>query len=135
MDNFSFHKLKVLAAYVFFVVTSTGLCLVSSIGHVFGFEAFKPIAKRSVFLAIATIVAGFLVIFFEIENPWRMAIYNVISPNLSSNIWWMGTLYGADLMVHPNYQHHGLARTLTDKARELVEGENLWVSYFPKPIA
>ncbi len=86
-----------LAAYVFFVVTSTGLCLVSSIGHVFGFEAFKPIAKRSVFLAIATIVAGFVVIAFEIENPWRMAIYNVISPNISSNIWWMGTLYGAYL--------------------------------------
>lgn len=82
---------------MFFVVTSTGLCLVSSIGHVFGYEAFKPIAKRSVYLAIATIVAGFLVIFFEIENPWRMAIYNVISPNLTSNIWWMGTLYGAYL--------------------------------------
>jgi len=86
-----------LAAYVFFVVTSTGLCLVSSIGHVFGVESFKPIAKRSVFLAISTIVAGFVVIAFEIENPWRMAIYNIISPNLSSNIWWMGTLYGAYL--------------------------------------
>ena len=86
-----------LAAYVFFVVTSTGLCLVSSIGHVFGVEAFKPIAKRSVYLAIATIIAGFLVIAFEIENPWRMAIYNVFSPNLTSNIWWMGTLYGAYL--------------------------------------
>ena len=86
-----------IASYVFFVVTSTGLCLVSSIGHVFGVEAFKPIAKRSVFMAIATIVSGFLVIAFEIENPWRMAIYNVISPNLTSNIWWMGTLYGAYL--------------------------------------
>lgn len=86
-----------LAAYVFFVVTSTGLCLVSSIGHVFGFEAFKPIAKRSVFLAIATIISGFVVIAFEIENPWRMAIYNIISPNVTSNIWWMGTLYGAYL--------------------------------------
>ncbi len=86
-----------LSAYVFFVVTSTGLCLVSSIGHVFGVEAFKPIAKRSVFLAIATIVSGFIVIAFEIENPWRMAIYNVISPNPTSNIWWMGTLYGAYL--------------------------------------
>lgn len=86
-----------LGAYVFFVVTSTGLCLVSSIGHVFGFKAFHPIAKRSVFLAIATIVAGFLVIAFEIENPWRMAIYNIISPNITSNIWWMGTLYGAYL--------------------------------------
>jgi len=86
-----------IAAYVFFVVTSTGLCLVSSIGHVFNVEAFKPIAKRSVFMAIATIISGFLVIAFEIENPWRMAIYNVISPNLTSNIWWMGTLYGAYL--------------------------------------
>lgn len=84
-----------ISTYVFFVVTSTGLCLVSSIGHVFGVKALMPIAKRSVFLAVATIVAGFFVIFFEIENPFRMAIYNVISPNLTSNIWWMGTLYGA----------------------------------------
>ncbi|HBI14443.1 MAG TPA: polysulfide reductase [Desulfobulbaceae bacterium] len=86
-----------IAVYVFFVVSSTGLCLVSSIGHVFNVEAFKPIAKRSVFLAIVTIVAGFVVIAFEIEIPWRMAIYNVISPNPTSNIWWMGTLYGAYL--------------------------------------
>ncbi len=86
-----------LAAYVFFVVTSTGLCLVSCIGHVFGVESFKPIAKRSVFMAICTILSGFVVIAFEIENPWRMAIYNITSPNLSSNIWWMGTLYGAYL--------------------------------------
>jgi molybdopterin-containing oxidoreductase family membrane subunit len=83
-----------IASYVFFVVTSTGLCLVSSIGHVFGVQAFMPIAKRSVFLSIATILSGFFVIAFEIKIPWRMAIYNVISPNLTSNIWWMGTLYG-----------------------------------------
>ena len=86
-----------IATYVFFVVTSTGFCLVSSIGHVFGVEAFKPIAKRSVFLAIVTIVAGFFVIAFEIANPWRMPIYNMLSPNPTSNIWWMGTLYGAYL--------------------------------------
>ena len=84
-----------ISTYVFFVVTSTGLCLVSSIGHVFGVKDFMPIAKRAVFLSIMTIVAGFFVIAFEIENPLRMALYNVISPNLTSNIWWMGTLYGA----------------------------------------
>ena len=49
-----------IATYVFFVVSSTGLCLIA----------------------------------FEIKLPWRMAIWNVISPNLTSNIWWMGTLYG-----------------------------------------
>lgn len=86
-----------ISTYVFFVVTSTGLCLVSSIGHVFGVESLKPIAKRSVFMAIISIIAGFLVIAFEIENPWRMPIYNMLSPNPTSNIWWMGTLYGAYL--------------------------------------
>lgn len=86
-----------IAAYVFFVVTSTGLCIVSSIGHVFGFANFAPIAKRAVFLSIATIIAGFLVIAFEIENSWRMPVGNVIGANPTSNIWWMGTLYGAYL--------------------------------------
>ena len=86
-----------ISTYVFFVVASTGLCLVSSIGHVFGNQDFMPIAKRSVFLSIATILSGFFVIAFEIKIPWRMAIYNVISPNLTSNIWWMGTLYGVYL--------------------------------------
>ena len=86
-----------IAGYVFFVVTSTGLCMVSSIGHVFGFKNFNPIAKRAVFLSIATIVAGFLVIAFEIENSWRMPVGNVIGANPTSNIWWMGTLYGAYL--------------------------------------
>lgn len=86
-----------IAAYVFFVVTSTGLCIVSSIGHVFGFRQFNPVAKRAVFLSIATIVAGFLVIAFEIENSWRMPVGNVIGANPTSNIWWMGTLYGAYL--------------------------------------
>ena len=83
-----------ISTYIFFVVASTGLCIVSSIGHVFGVQSFMPIAKRSVFLSIITIMAGFLVIGLEIENPFRMVLYNIISPNFSSNIWWMGTLYG-----------------------------------------
>lgn len=36
------------------------------------------------------------------------------------------TLYGADIMVHPTHQHHGLARRLTDAAKELVEELALW---------
>ncbi len=82
-----------ISTYVFFVVASTGICLVSSLGHVFGVKNFAPLAKRSVYLAIITILAGFLVIGLEIEHPFRMVLYNIISPNFSSNIWWMGTLY------------------------------------------
>lgn len=83
-----------ISTYIFFVVASTGLCLVSSLGHVFGVQNFLPLAKRCVYLSIITILSGFLVIGLEIEHPFRMALYNVISPNFSSNIWWMGTLYG-----------------------------------------
>ena len=36
------------------------------------------------------------------------------------------TLYGADIMVHPTHQHHGLAHALTDQTRFLVQEENLW---------
>ena len=36
------------------------------------------------------------------------------------------TLYGADLMVHPGHQHHGLARALTLATRGLVQEKRLW---------
>ena len=87
-----------ISGYIFCVVTSTGLCLVSSIGHVFGYEPYMPIAKRAVFMSIVFMLAGFTIIFFDVENPFRMPIYNLLSPNLSSNMWWMGTLYGMYLL-------------------------------------
>ncbi len=87
-----------ISAYIFCVVTSTGLCIISSIGHVFGGEAFMPIAKRAVFMSIVFMFGGFCIIFFDIENPFRMAIWNVLSPNFASNMWWMGTLYGMYLV-------------------------------------
>jgi ribosomal protein S18 acetylase RimI-like enzyme len=36
------------------------------------------------------------------------------------------TLYGADVFVSPDHQHHGLARSLTEAAKGLVVEENLW---------
>ena len=51
-----------IATYVFFVVSSTGLCLVSSLGHVFGIKVFEPVAKRAIFLAFVTLLVGFSVI-------------------------------------------------------------------------
>jgi molybdopterin-containing oxidoreductase family membrane subunit len=87
-----------ISGYVFFVVISTGLSIISSIGHVFGVKSLIPIGKRAVYLSIVTLFAGFMVIFFDVENPFRMAIWNALSPNLTSNIWWMGTLYGISLI-------------------------------------
>jgi len=36
------------------------------------------------------------------------------------------TLYGADVFVSPEHQHHGLAHALTDATRALVVAEKLW---------
>jgi len=86
-----------ISTYAFFAITSTGLCLLAAISHVFGGNKLAPLANRMVWVSLITILSGFTVIGMEIESPWRMAIYNVISPNITSNIWWMGTLYGMAL--------------------------------------
>ena len=83
-----------IAVYIFFVVSSTGLCIVGSLGDVFGFKDYMAISKRAIFGSIVTILSGFAVIAFEIGHPVTMLIYNVLSPGLTSAIWWMGTLYG-----------------------------------------
>lgn len=86
-----------IAMYVFFVVSSTGLCIISSIGHVFGIKEFQVIGKRAIAGAIITILSGFAVIALEVGHPVTMLIYNVLTPGLTSAIWWMGTLYGVYL--------------------------------------
>ncbi len=83
-----------IAVYIFFVVSSTGFCIVGSLGDVFGFKRFEMISKRAIFGSIVTILSGFAVIAFEIGHPVTMLIYNVLTPGLTSAIWWMGTLYG-----------------------------------------
>jgi molybdopterin-containing oxidoreductase family membrane subunit len=87
-----------ISTYVFFVVSSTGLCLVSSLGHVFGFQQFELIGKRAILLAILTLLTGFGAIAMELNHPIRMAVWVILSPNIASPIWWMGTLYGIYLL-------------------------------------
>lgn len=87
-----------IAAYVFFVVSSTGLCLVSSLGHVFHIERFEVVGKRAVLFAIITLLCGFGVIGLELGNPFHM-IWIAFSPNFTSAIWWMGFLYSIYLVL------------------------------------
>jgi len=60
---------------------------------------------------------------FHIDDPWDVLTsggsfldHNPDGP----------TLYGADIMVHPGHQHHGIAHALTDQTRLLVQEECLW---------
>lgn len=87
-----------IAMYIFFVVSSTGLCIMSAIGHVFEVKVLEPFAKRAIHGALVTLLSGFVVIFLEIGHPFRMMIYNTISPGLTSAIWGMGILYSLYLI-------------------------------------
>lgn len=83
-----------ISSYAFFAITSTGLCVLAAISHIFGGNKMAPLGNRMVWLSLISIIGGFSLIGLELENPWRMALYNIASPNPTSNIWWMGTLYG-----------------------------------------
>lgn len=106
-----------LGGYVFFALTSTGLALVASLPLVFDLKQFEPLAKRLVFLAISTLVAAFVCIGLELGSLTHM-IYIILSPNLSSPIWYMGALYSLELLflviklwqMHKGDWHSGLSR-------------------------
>ncbi len=108
-----------LGVYIYLALTSTGLTLLASLPLVFGVEKFEPLAKRLVFLAIATLVGGFVSIGLELGNIFHM-YYILLSPNLSSPIWWMGFIYSVELGVlaikfwrlHVGDRHSPLSRVL-----------------------
>ena len=83
-----------IGVYAYFAIISTGLCLLAAISHIFGGNKLAPLANRMVWMSIMSLLGAFLVIGLEIENPWRMPLGVMLHPNVTSNIWWMGTLYG-----------------------------------------
>lgn len=87
-----------LGVYIYLALTSSGLTLLASLPLVFGVKKFEPITKRLVFLAIATLMGGFVAIGLELGNVFHM-VYILFSPNFSSPIWWMGLIYSVELLV------------------------------------
>ncbi len=87
-----------ISNYVFMAVTCSGLCMISSLGHVFKFHNFEMISRRAILMAILCLLGGFFSIGMDLEHPLNM-IYTLLTPNFSSAIWWMGTIYGCYLLV------------------------------------
>lgn len=87
-----------ISTYVFFAVTSTGIAIISSFGHIFGIKKYELIGKRGVILAIFALISAFIAIGMELEFPYRLPIYYILAPNFSSPIWWMGFWYSLSLM-------------------------------------
>ncbi|HEX5828444.1 MAG TPA: NrfD/PsrC family molybdoenzyme membrane anchor subunit [Candidatus Limnocylindrales bacterium] len=95
----SFEWGLMIVAYVFFAIMTSGLCLSSSLGTVFGIERFRPLEKRHAILAVLSLSTAFLVIALDLHFPLRMVFGAVLVPSPSSPMWWMGVFYGLYLVV------------------------------------
>lgn len=104
-----------ISAYVFFVLIGSGLCMISSLGCVFGIEPFTAVVRRSVVLALITLSAGFLIMGLETPQPLNM-IYMLLSPNFTAAIFWMGSLYGVYLVFLAGEFWHLIIRNNPAKA-------------------
>lgn len=79
--------------YVFFALASTGLTMVASLALVFGVKEFYPVAKRCIWLALASIIAGFASLALELGHPIRMIWAIPLNFQYESPLLWMGVFY------------------------------------------
>jgi len=82
-----------VALYVFFVVSTTGLCIVASLGEVFGFTKLEPIVKEGLLMALVTILVGLMTIGLEIEQVMRGYYALAGHVNTTSVMFWMIMFY------------------------------------------
>ncbi|MEO5963927.1 MAG: NrfD/PsrC family molybdoenzyme membrane anchor subunit [Candidatus Limnocylindrales bacterium] len=95
----SFEWGMMIVGYVFFALMTSGLCLASSLGTVFGIERFRPLEKRHAILAVLSLTTAFGIIALDLHYPVRMVFGALLVPSPSSPMWWMGVFYGAYLVV------------------------------------
>ncbi len=88
-----------ISTYVFFALTSSGLTMIAALPLVFGFKQFQPVAKRCIYLAIITLVAGFSVLALELGHPFRMLWAMPLGMQIKSPMFWMGVFYSIDLVL------------------------------------
>lgn len=87
-----------ITGYVFFAITTSGLCLASSLGTVFGIQMFMPLEKRHAILALLSLITAFGLIALDLHYPLRMVFGAILSPSPFSPMWWMGVFYGVYLV-------------------------------------
>jgi len=95
----SFEWGMLIVGYVFFAIMTSGLCLASSLGTVFGVERFRPFEKRHAILAVLSLTTAFGIIALELHYPIRMVFGAVLVISPTSPMWWMGVFYASYLVV------------------------------------
>lgn len=88
-----------ITPYVFFACLATGACILSSLGQIFRITPFVPLVKSTVYISLIAMAAGLFAIGLEVESPWRVPVFGIISANPLSNIWWKSAIYTLFLLL------------------------------------
>ena len=86
-----------VSTYVFFVAASAGSMIVM-LGYALGIKRFAIVMKRTVFLAIVTVLAGGVLIILDLGSP-QSILNTLTSPNFSTPLWWMVVFYALYLIL------------------------------------
>lgn len=94
-----------IVLYFFLAGLSAGLFLLSSLGPVFGLKNFKPLAKPSCAMALATLIPGLLALIFDLGQPLR-ALTLFFRVNPASVMSWGSfilLIYGIVCLIYAYY--------------------------------
>lgn len=87
-----------LVTYVFLALTSTGVSLMLAYGLISRTPVIVAQTRTLLIIAIGLLFGAFTALATELGSLLNM-IWLLLSPNTSSPIWWMGTLYAIELVL------------------------------------
>lgn len=91
-----------IVTYDYFVLTSTGLTMVACLSLAFGVREFDPIARRLLWLALASLAGGVVALMLELGHPLRSIYAIPFNFQTNSPLFWKMlfiSAYGLLLLV------------------------------------
>ncbi|MDX1302897.1 hypothetical protein [Photobacterium sp.] len=87
-----------LVTYIFLALASTGISILLTCGELLGNEAIKAHKSLLLITALSLLIGAFAALATELGSLFHV-FWLVLTPNLKSPIWWMGTLYAIELLL------------------------------------
>lgn len=87
-----------LVTYIFLALSSTGVSIVLGYGALTHKEDITGLQRHLLILSISLLIGGFVALGTELGSPLHL-FWIVFSPNLTSPIWYMATLYSIELVL------------------------------------
>lgn len=87
-----------LVTYIFLALASTGISILLTCGELLGNETLKAHKSLLLITALSLLIGAFAALATELGSLFHV-FWLVLTPNLKSPIWWMGTLYAIELML------------------------------------